>query len=73
MQLDLDRYLLPFGRAHQIRKVSKSAHPPIPPPPLPPPSRLYKSGAQTKNVKVVIIVILDVEKDVVEIQLLTCA
>ena len=26
MQLDLGRYLLPFGRAHQMSKVSKSAH-----------------------------------------------
>ena len=45
MQLDLGRYLLPFGRAHQMSKVSKSA--PLLPPVLP--SRLYKSGAQTKK------------------------
>ena len=31
MQLDLGRYLLPFGRAHQMSKVSKS-DPPLPPP-----------------------------------------
>ncbi len=36
MQLDLGRYLLPFGRAHQMSKVSKFAQPL---PPLPP-SRL---------------------------------
>ena len=45
MQLDLGRYLLPFGRAHQMSKVSKSAQPLL----LLSPSRLYKSGAQTKN------------------------
>ena len=43
MQLDLGRYLLPFGRAHQMSQVSQSVqHPPLP-------WRLYKSGAQTKN------------------------
>ena len=46
LQLDLGRYLLPFGRAHQMSKVSKSAQPLL----ALVPSRLYKSGAQTKNV-----------------------
>ena len=44
MQLDLGRYLLPFGRAHQMSQVSKSVHPH--PPPLAP-LRLYKSSAHT--------------------------
>ena len=48
MQMDLGRYLLWFGRAHQMSQVSQSAQ-------LSSmlPSRLYKSGAQTKNGKYV--------------------
>ena len=35
MQLDLGRYLLPFGRATQMSQVSKSAQLPLLPPPPP--------------------------------------
>ena len=45
MQLDLGRYLLPFGRAHQMSKVSKFAQLLL----SLSPSRLYKSGSQTKK------------------------
>ena len=48
MQLDLGRYLSPFGHAHQMSKVSKSAQPP---PPLLLRSRLYTSGGLTKMAK----------------------